>query len=1496
MKKIGNFKKSFVAMLLALIMIFGAVLPTLAYTAEGIEDISEGREESAAGSAESSTPDWIDIKYTEDEIVITLSPEIDALFSINTADISTVIGKLVEAFETVIIDQIKDAWMGDNTVAPDGDSSSVVGITLDTVWEKALEGYVDSNYSEPELADRYIAFFGDIMNDDATVAGLVKHVCDLISLAVSAGVIDPEELPEANGELEAKLKNTLDSFIERYVRSIAEQAIEDYISDVLNGEAHGGSAIDDFAGEFIGTHFSDVIKDYLEHKSTPDPEYENNVVDKYIDAYIDSVIKKSVSSYISFVVDGISPTLAEGFEKKAYEVMSDYVSDYIATVKNDYVEYKLGSAWTHGDRLLTIIDGFLDSFISERVDNYIYYKSTVGASLDDADEYAAVYASIESLAFSKCKDTISAATHITDEALLFERYKSYQGSEFEDAMFGVDIGYFKNIDNLDLERDDYEAFRDSITEENVLRELDKPENKAVLDNYIAGELARLEGEIASEFFSSYANSGELELYVDDIISYVMTELDESDKDAVIDTVLGSGSLLGEALVALFGMGSGTGVGSAADKAVAELDHRIAYVCALLLHNGEVNYADTRAELLKKPPEITVKDLLTALETISVKADLNGDGDFVGGAVLQSGSVKSDALIAIFKDIPTLSDIAEMTPDKMKLCFEFFVESSFGDVSFDLVLRLDPDEKYSEIYSKINALAVILDNHTAFSYSDGNLTAELIAPEIATAALRRILNSTAIGDSLKEKVYSLALGDLGGAKKFFDELTFDEARSLLEAVDFEAIIREIDALADSNARLRDLLDRVKAKYDYTTITNDKILAKFDENKARFDKIKAAAARYIDGIYARIPQALKTKKISEFYLGQNDGYAEFRADSPFSLDLILISRKILEKCPEKYKGEAVYVLDLVTQALGDTVSGTLDLTVKFPDVAKVTYMLGGTTHRVGFLPSGVNPQSFAGITDYLSIPIEGWVNDAGELVTVMPGEDIVLHAVLDQDVIAVITPVESERVFTFDGNPHTLTAGAEYGPSWYRPNTVVTYEWYLGEFATGQLYDGDDTVEFTNIGEYVFSCRITVRNEFGEAVFLYDNSPGALGAIRAEVKAPVVKADINYVDNEGNKPLTLDGVTYYPDTHYVLSTTLTEPLAQITRVEWYEEGNPSTPISNALTYTVSDVLHSGRYYATVYYTVGGAEYSVSTSSLAVDITPYTLHFSDIWNGPSASPYVIEYDGTEHNVLKEKTEHGIRVLDIFDVSQCSATDVGSYTATLTVKDPNYTIDGKQSATRIWHIINEFTVLVLYNGVAVTNPSDITVSGEYAYGSSHKVELVWGSALNPSIVWEKQNVAALEPIPELDDVYVRTFTNVESAIYKWTVSVTEQGFEREISGIVRVNIAPKTLDVGNLTWSGDTEFTFNGDAFGFLIRKSAAMGTFEFSIDGGAWIECNAGTSQATYTHCQTYMPGTVTADCTIPAGEHKVVVRVTGKKCVESCTGCEVSIIGIFYNGAE
>lgn len=116
------------------------------------------------------------------------------------------------------------------------------------------------------------------------------------------------------------------------------------------------------------------------------------------------------------------------------------------------------------------------------------------------------------------------------------------------------------------------------------------------------------------------------------------------------------------------------------------------------------------------------------------------------------------------------------------------------------------------------------------------------------------------------------------------------------------------------------------------------------------------------------------------------------------------------------------------------------------------------------------------------------------------------------------------------------------------------------------------------------------------------------------------------------------------------------------------------------------------------------------------------------------------------------------------------------------------------------------------------------------------------------------------------------------------------------RIFASDKNADYILSSTKDDTfTFTFEGDAFGFMVRKSAAMGTFEYKVDDGDWKECNFGTSQL-YTHCQIFMPGTVSADEALAPGKHTVTVRVTGKASHSTSTGCEVGIAGILYNGLD
>lgn len=149
-------------------------------------------------------------------------------------------------------------------------------------------------------------------------------------------------------------------------------------------------------------------------------------------------------------------------------------------------------------------------------------------------------------------------------------------------------------------------------------------------------------------------------------------------------------------------------------------------------------------------------------------------------------------------------------------------------------------------------------------------------------------------------------------------------------------------------------------------------------------------------------------------------------------------------------------------------------------------------------------------------------------------------------------------------------------------------------------------------------------------------------------------------------------------------------------------------------------------------------------------------------------------------------------------------------------------------------------------------------------------------------------------EKVYEQLLTNA-TAIPMTDASITKTGTwtTGSIGTGSRIFNADKSAQYIASSNAGDTfTFKFNGDAFGFMVRKSDSMGTFEYKVDGGEWKECNFGTSQL-YSHCQIFMPGTVTGDEPLEFAEHTVTVRVTGKKSHNDSKGCEVSICGILYN---
>jgi len=98
------------------------------------------------------------------------------------------------------------------------------------------------------------------------------------------------------------------------------------------------------------------------------------------------------------------------------------------------------------------------------------------------------------------------------------------------------------------------------------------------------------------------------------------------------------------------------------------------------------------------------------------------------------------------------------------------------------------------------------------------------------------------------------------------------------------------------------------------------------------------------------------------------------------------------------------------------------------------------------------------------------------------------------------------------------------------------------------------------------------------------------------------------------------------------------------------------------------------------------------------------------------------------------------------------------------------------------------------------------------------------------------------------------------------------------------KLTRIASSTAGDSFTFEFTGDAFGFIIKQSPSMGSFEYSVDGGEWKEFR---SSKTYVHNQTYIMET-----NLDNKKHTVTVRVTGTG-IGTQAGCEVGIAGILYN---
>ena len=1491
--------KPIVALLLSLIMIIGAVLPAAAQTAVGISQLDVGGSTDTPDGAEGeeSYPDWFKLINTENSITIVISPELGAILGSSAEQLQRLFDSVGGVLEDIIITQLRDSFV------PEEGDALADGIWRNIVHDYVSEHFAGGGEVE---AEHYLEFFRDILKDDSTHAsGLIDFTCETIEQAVAMGV-DIEKLPTPDA-LRTKIKDVLDEYIKEEIALIAEEAIENYVrgeapdsdveffaqkfvhdlfdtvllhytdgiigddidefganyvNDLLFGVVDryiagtlANSGADKYAKDLIDTHFKKVVDEYLDGSSSSDA-----LVNSYVDKFIDDIVSDTVDKYLDFKVNGTSPTHSNDLERYAYESVEDYISDYITSVKENYVDYKdNGVAFEYGDKTLNIIENFasdLKSKVPVFVNKYLAYMKGESDIIDDYNEYSQIYTFIATEAYKHAfarlnaeyeagndivKETINTNYYGGDGSLSVDDYNALRGDKFGEL---IDRGYV-NVGEIGDAADTvkFETLLPSVSDESIIRELAKDENKSVIDDYIEGNKADIKSFVIDEIKA--LPEADRDEQIDDVIMTVLEKLDANEadlsalfkslvkditadpakEDELVSMALGElyadtenyeifidkikhdshiEELLGAALHDLFDLGLTPEEGETnGDAALRDLDEHVAVITEQLLVKYELTVDELREGA---KPEIDPADLLDYLKGVEIWS--NTAAEPTGGIIMdENGTLSIEVLSALISDLPSAEKVANMDAADMRISYKVRINADvFGQLlsaSFDITAAIDTAAEYEDEHDKIRFAAQFLHDTFYFDYNEetGATVFGITLPDMVSVAIKRLCRSDSVSPELKERLYSVLVGDIVGIKDFIDNLTFDELLLMVEELDWEGFVAELDELAKSNTDFRDVYSLLKARVDFTKYKNDEIIDALRPFRAKYDSIKKLIDKAVAKIYPQIAGGVEDGEdfLAALYKGvDEDDYAVFELNHEYKFSLFnlidgLDARlsSMLEEYPE-ILSKITFILGKFKDGLGETdlINGPLKLYVRAINVAEVKYYVAGELHRTGYLVKGVNPQSFAGVSLYQAsdgsyYEIDGWVTESGEKITYMPLEDITLHALVNLDeTVKVNAPSIS---FTYDTSTRKIAANLlSYDERMFGQSPAITYQWYKdGSLLVGETGPELQVTEIGDGGRY--SCTVTL--ECGV------NSASATANATVSVAPPIPSVQLR--DDSGN---------YYYDNSYVmvdvgeqvtLSASAESVLIRDITYQWYRRHNGqsyaiSGATSNSLTLT--DSSDAGAYYCRIGYRASNVEtrFYVNTSSPTYKVNKIYLAPTDIWDysyfaddAPFGLNVIVGTDkvlGDDYKVYDSSyTEGGYSFNELFDVTLTE--DGKRYSVTLSIKDTaHFTFLGGYDTARLeWYKVQRLTdgiVDVTVNGESLGNPSSGIVIDELYSAEGRYVPMISaGDGFeSTSVSWKKNGTAYLSS-PVFGAV-------TDSGVYEWTLTTNDFGYTQSVSGRITVKI----------------------------------------------------------------------------------------------------------------
>ncbi len=620
-----------------------------------------------------------------------------------------------------------------------------------------------------------------------------------------------------------------------------------------------------------------------------------------------------------------------------------------------------------------------------------------------------------------------------------------------------------------------------------------------------------------------------------------------------------------------------------------------------------------AAIYNSTKTLSVKDFLKMVTSIEIGKQ--------GEALIplySETSVSNSAIKDLIKTLPTPTEIADMSADKMFLSYDFKLVTSLGTSEFNATIKVDPSA-----YDYVHRAATLIRDHVEFSIGeDGSYNLDVDMPALFTKAVLKACQTDKIPEELKDKVFALLSDNVDEAYTFFTNLQYSEIITLLEAIDFESILTKEEI----------------AKYvDLSALTNEQIVEKVKEYEAHFNTLKD----YIASLYAKVPASVKDKDLFGLYDGNGN----------FSLALDVESfnaETYIESLVARYDAELAKYL--VTVLNLESVSFKANISVSFTDIYSVEFYAPGAAdaYRKGFLPAGADLATFANLAEVNGKTVLGFVDAAsGDFVTEMPAGDVKLEALV---VESVVSPEDVNADYD-SAVKHILKAGVvgNYDLD-ALADISLSYQWYKN----GVAIAGATSAELAlanpeDSGEYY--CEITVKTALAEEKF---TSEKATVLIRARI-------DVDTDD------ITLDNTTFtYDGTEKTVTTLYTKEGVIITVT-----GNKATA---AGPYTATVKLELADKVSTALY-VNGTKYSEGEYSIDLSwtIEKAAISIDDI--GLALNNNTFTYNNTEHTVtLVWNNQYLTFTLE----GDTKATNAGNYTATakLTAVDANYKLVDKDGA----------------------------------------------------------------------------------------------------------------------------------------------------------------------------------------------------------------------------